>query len=1135
MSHIRFTRRFGLLLTAALFLAGATSAHAQESFRDDFNTTSWGENTGTRPFSTPWSGPAIADGDATRAAGEVRLREPGSRIDRSADLSGFATAVLNLRLGTRGTLEASDCLNIQVASASAGPFTTLARRCDDIVGWLDLSFPISAQISATTTLRFLVESTSATGEAFALDFVEISATEPLTCFSDTFDVTPLNPADWATQSVSGPFGAPRIVNNRLRLTDASNNVATAASLLRLFPGANNRVVAEFDFLAYGGNGADGIAITFSDANINPVAGGFGGSLGYAQRTDISGFAGGWLGVGLDAFGNFSNPTESRVGGPAFRPDAIALRGSGTGTSGYPYLGGTATLSPGVDISGATPGPNHRYRITLDHSNAAAGAIISVERRTTPTGSFVTLVAPFNVFAVNPAQSAVPANFRLSITGSTGGQTNIHELDNFSVCATRMNPIIQVDHFRFFHDGQGLTCGPESIRVVACQNADCTQEIAGPVRVTLSPSGWVGGDTQTITSGQTLSLRHVTPGNVTLTVSASDPPRRPFTADRCFVGAVQQANCTLNFADSGFVFDVPNHDADVPQAATIAAVRRDITTQACVPGFANVTRSLHFWSAYQNPSSGTLPVSVNASNVATAAPGTALPLAFNSAGVANISVRYPDAGSIRLFARYTGSTATGDAGLVMNSQDDFVARPRHFLLTIPSNPAAVDANGGVFTRAARPFSVTVAARNASGVNTPNFGREIVPEGVRLESTLHAPVGGLNPTPVAVPGFGPFSGGTSSGLWRWDEVGIIRLLPRLADGDYLGAGDVTETLAAVPVGRFVPERLEVTPNTPTLLPACAAGAFGYVGQEFGFATAPRLTVTGRNAQGAVTGNYGNDALPGSAGDFWKLAGSLSGRSYTDTATPAATPARILTRSTNGGNALLEGVTAPPFDGSGTLTVVGDRLTYAKPVAPAVPFDARMDLSLPISDLTDSDGVCFDVAPLGSCDPLTMAGITGTTQRWGRIAIAPAFGPELLDLQVPMRAEFFAGPAFVPNSNDVCSLVSSFTLADPNPADALDPAHTCIQDSGSPGSSGLGCSAPGLLERRYTASPPVAAGGEFTLWLRAPGAGRVGILDLTPSVPAWMRFNWTGTGPSAPTARVGFGVYQGDHRAIHRRELY
>jgi MSHA biogenesis protein MshQ len=112
---------------------------------------------------------------------------------------------------------------------------------------------------------------------------------------------------------------------------------------------------------------------------------------------------------------------------------------------------------------------------------------------------------------------------------------------------------------------------------------------------------------------------------------------------------------------------------------------------------------------------------------------------------------------------------------------------------------------------------------------------------------------------------------------------------------------------------------------------------------------------------------------------------------------------------------------------------------------------------------------------------------------------------------------------------------TIADANAGDTLLPSETCVQDSGSPGASGQGCSVAGPVERRYTLTPPVGNGGTFTFWLRAPGVGNVGILDVTPTVPAWLQFNWRGAGNTAPTARVGFGVYQGDRRAIHEREVY
>lgn len=1117
------------LIPVVLAVGFAVPVSAQNTVRDDFSTTSWSENSGTINFTAAWS----LSGSPIRTGGEVQLRNNQS-ITRSANLVGNDVATLSLRIRSIGSLGANDRISVQVAAASGGPWTTLRTIAGSITGSLDISETISSSLSTATTVRLVVSGVTAANTAFAIDFVEIRAQAP-TCFEDNFNTATLNAADWATSSVSGGFGQPRVVNNRLRLTDASNNVSTAASLLRLFPGADNRVVLEFDFLAYAGSGADGVVFTLSDASITPVPGGFGGSLGYAQRDGtVPGFAGGWLGVGLDAFGNFSNPTEGRVGGPGFRANSVALRGSGSGQTGYPYLAGTTTLSPGVAVSGSTPGPNHRYRITVDHRIGVTGAQIMVERRTTPTGAFTTLVPSFNVFAVNPGQAAVPENFRLSMTGSTGGSTNIHEIDNLRVCATRINQIIEVDHYRFFHDGQGLTCGPESIRIVACRNPDCTQEVAGPLQVTLSPSGWVGGDTQTITSGDTLQLRQTTPGNPVLAITASNPPRRPFTPDRCFVGGVQQANCTLNFADSGFIFDVPNHDADTPQSVLISAVRRDITTQACVPGFDNVTRNVSFGSAYQNPTTGGVAVRVNATPVASGGtPTTVVPLSFDANGRASLNVQYADAGSMRLLARYIGSAATGDVGLVMNGQDDFIARPiLHLEITSPANPAAADSTGGVFTVAGQNFATRVTARNVNNAVTPNFGRELPPgEPVQLRSSLVAPAGGNNPSPVG--SFGAATAGVLTGNWRWDEVGIIGLAAHLIDNDYLGAGDLSRPAAAVlpRVGRFVPQRFAVTANTPAFAARCEAGNFGYLGQEFSFATAPEFTVTALTAQGGVAGNYIN--LAGAPGaQFWRLAGNLPGRSYSNTASTAATLSRTTTGSAYGPT----GVTAAPFDGSGVLRpsnpLLLDRLTYARPAAPEAPLAPRVTMTVPATDLTDSDGRCHDPDNNGTCDPLVVPDITGPEQRWGRLVLDNAFGPDLLDLQVPMRAEFFNGSAFVLNTDDVCSAITPLALVDPVPTDTLLPGETCVQDSGAPGASGLGCVAAGPLARRYIATP---AAGVWNLWLRAPGAGNVGVLDLTPTVPPWLQFNWRGSGVEPPTARVGFGVFQGDPRAIHTREVF
>src|SRR5690606_29224682 len=117
----------------------------------------------------------------------------------------------------------------------------------------------------------------------------------------------------------------------------------------------------------------------SDASISPQPGSFGGPLGYGTKgtADTIGFAGGWLGIGIDEYGNFS--AEGGPGGPGRRSDSVALRGSGSGTDGYAYIAGTGGLSPGIDApSTSQAGPGHEYRITID-GRVEGSAFVTVER------------------------------------------------------------------------------------------------------------------------------------------------------------------------------------------------------------------------------------------------------------------------------------------------------------------------------------------------------------------------------------------------------------------------------------------------------------------------------------------------------------------------------------------------------------------------------------------------------------------------------------------------------------------------------------------------------------------------------------------------------------------------------------
>lgn len=68
------------------------------------------------------------------------------------------------------------------------------------------------------------------------------------CFSDDFNRPNLE-QDWVPFTSSGNF-TPRVVSNRLRLTEAIGNQATAVTYQRIFPAANNLVQVELDYYAW---------------------------------------------------------------------------------------------------------------------------------------------------------------------------------------------------------------------------------------------------------------------------------------------------------------------------------------------------------------------------------------------------------------------------------------------------------------------------------------------------------------------------------------------------------------------------------------------------------------------------------------------------------------------------------------------------------------------------------------------------------------------------------------------------------------------------------------------------------------------------------------------------------------------
>jgi MSHA biogenesis protein MshQ len=564
---------------------------------------------------------------------------------------------------------------------------------------------------------------------------------------------------------------------------------------------------------------------------------------------------------------------------------------------------------------------------------------------------------------------------------------------------------------------------------------------------------------------------------------------------------------------------------------LAAFGQTATDPVCgiIEGYAGV-KALKFWSQYVDPGTGTRNATIDGvAAAATEGAAQAQTVTFTQ-GQAAVTAKYKDVGLIRLLMKDdTTMNAELPAGIT-GATASFVVRPYDFVLSDIADPAgsllnpqAADASGAVFLAAGAPFRATVTVRDAEGSTTPNFGREALPETVRLDTELVAPAGGASPVIGATVGFGPFAGGVATGTdFTWSEVGIVRAVPGIGDGDYLSAGDVTGT-ASERIGRFIPSHFVVALNSPLFTAACYAGGFTYQGQSFGYTTAPVITATAVAVSGSTTTNY--------TGSFFKLTNTtLAGRNYVSAGGALNTSGLPATD--------IDPAIASPSGGVATLTFSsGSGLVFVKG-SPQAPFEADVQLSI---EVQDGDGVAaVGAAPLGN--PVTFgsvggiaftgAQVTNEEIRYGRVRVGTAVGSELVDLAVPMRAEYYAsaGAGFVTNVQDTCA--TAVALAFPAYTENLNAGETCVLDSGAPGASAMGCAAAAASPYR---EPPL--GGDFNLRLAAPGAGNQGSVALRAAVPAWLRFDWdTSTaGNEDPTGQATFGIYGGERRVIYTREVY
>jgi len=235
--------------------------------------------------------------------------------------------------------------------------------------------------------------------------------------------------------------------------------------------------ATFDSYQYGSSSkADGIAFflaAVNPADPAPVAaiGEPGGDLGYAGNSgNGNGMVDGYLGLGLDVFGNYSNSSFDGSGcslpsWPGWSGGAVAdqvtVRGPGNGTTGYCLLNSTLATDDGsaVVLQGSTSETNDAGR---------ASALVPVEVVINPGSTSITTASGLSVatgdyeIAFTPiggsretlsgalptainggipsglyptswidSTTGLPYQLNLGWVGSTGSDTDIHEVNNIT--------------------------------------------------------------------------------------------------------------------------------------------------------------------------------------------------------------------------------------------------------------------------------------------------------------------------------------------------------------------------------------------------------------------------------------------------------------------------------------------------------------------------------------------------------------------------------------------------------------------------------------------------------------------------------------------------------------------------------
>ncbi|MGP0025939.1 MAG: beta strand repeat-containing protein, partial [Streptosporangiaceae bacterium] len=381
----------------------------------------------------------------------------------------------------------------------------------------------------------------------------------------------------------------------------------------------------FNSYQYGGDNADGIAFVLAATNpANPqtptTMGQSGGALGYsAKNSTTPGLTDGYLGVGLDSYGNYSNLYEGTgcTDPPNIdkaMPGEVVVRGPGNGTVGYCPLQSSAATGTSQKLT---------LRATTRTASLVPVEVVfnpSSLSVTTPSGLVVpggdydvtftpvggpqqSLVDPLPTVPAGlyPASwvsaSGIPKQLTFGWVASTGASYDFHEISN--VLVTSLNPVPKLAVSQTSYAAATLSAGSPVTYSVAASSSGAAENQpvtvietmpAGVLPVSASGYGWVCGapsgqqisctdSTSPFTSGTITVNGVVTSSSMTAaviqsssTVIASSSDANPATSSSAPAGTLPAApvvtSVTVSSGPAGGGNDVTVHGTGLSGATAI---------------------------------------------------------------------------------------------------------------------------------------------------------------------------------------------------------------------------------------------------------------------------------------------------------------------------------------------------------------------------------------------------------------------------------------------------------------------------------------------------------------------------------------------------------------------------------------